>query len=563
MKTLNKGAALACAAAVAGGTLFLAAPASAATSEDWAADSFAVDPVSNIWYTSPSATDQTRDLPARVTDTIEVTSVPDLFADGSVLTSSLVLPENVFTNPGNRNDAPAVAGGARISVTSGAFGVGEETSYGNEFRFMVSPEGADEVALASGSATITTDAISGLRFTTPGSYVVGDATIEVREYAPGVESGGGVSDEHDGYNYIRRDINPATSPEWGEDPTVSISIHDAAGTDPVYATYYTATGEEREIDLSGYSTADESIPLDPTNFVDGEGNYIPGVLEFSYPTQPDESNMSFGIHSSINTPYLNQASLVLHEGDTPPVENPDTIVVTPTAPTVNLEGATCDIPGEIIYPEIEGVEYGVVGGDQFSALVVATPLEGYSFPEGATTSWGLTTAPEDCLDNEQPAGPTFDVPETVEAADLVDGVEFPFTGFPAGEEVTFELWSGDDMLSSNTVMADENGAGVLVAEAYLDTAAGRAPVADGTEFRVIATSGFDSIEHTFVAVSGTDAPTDPETPGTPGGTVGDTPSGELAYTGGDISAPVIAGSIALLLAGGAALIAARRRAAQA
>lgn len=559
MKTLKKGAALACAATIAGGALFVAAPASAETSEDWASDSFAVEAAQNVWYTTADSTSSAQELPVRITDTITATSVADLFAEGSSLTSTLSLPENVYTTPGNRNEAPAnsTLGTARVSVTSGAVGV-EGSELGSAFQFTVTPVEADEVALSAESATITTNATPQLRFTEPGTYTIGDETIEVREYAPSVEPGGGASETHDGYWSIRRHVNPATGATWGAEPDIHITVVDAAGDAPVYATYYLANGESRPVDLAEYDSGDSEIPIDAAVFLDEDGNYVPGVLEVEYANTGGENAPAYNIQTRLNTPSFNTSELVL----TPAAENPDAIVVTPTAPTVNLEGATCDAPGNVVYPEIEGVEYGARGGDQYSVIIAATPVEGYVFPEGATTTWHLLLVPEECINQpEQPAGPSLNVPATVPAAELLEGVEFPFVNFPANAEITFELWTGDTLLSSSVITSDENGEGVLVAQAYLETSAGRIPVENGTEFRVVASAdgGFETIVKTFVATADATTPT---TPGA-GGSTDATPSGELATTGADLSVPVIAGGIVLLLAGGVALFVARRRAATA
>ena len=112
------------------------------------------------------------------------------------------------------------------------------------------------------------------------------------------------------------------------------------------------------------------------------------------------------------------------------VTEKDATPVTPVAPTENNpslgasadDPATCDEPPFVTVEETEGVEYKVtVDGKELTpnadgkyvygygqtVVVEATPAEGYTFPEGTTTTWSYTTQQnEDCAvpevkDNEK------------------------------------------------------------------------------------------------------------------------------------------------------------------
>ena len=74
---------------------------------------------------------------------------------------------------------------------------------------------------------------------------------------------------------------------------------------------------------------------------------------------------------------------------------PCPVVVTPEAPTVEF-AAECGVQGTVVLPDQEGVEYTVGPVVDGKVTVTATALEGYVLAEGATSSWVLEVAGEDC-----------------------------------------------------------------------------------------------------------------------------------------------------------------------
>lgn len=77
----------------------------------------------------------------------------------------------------------------------------------------------------------------------------------------------------------------------------------------------------------------------------------------------------------------------------PPVETPDSVIVSPAAPT--LSDVACGVEPAVLIPEMEGVAYGQSRTGN-TVTVTATAEPGFVFAEGAAAAWQLDVTPQPC-----------------------------------------------------------------------------------------------------------------------------------------------------------------------
>lgn len=147
-------------------------------------------------------------------------------------------------------------------------------------------------------------------------------------------------------------------------------------------------------------------------------------------------------------------------------EEPEPVVVTPTAPTVDDDADTYTIP------EIEGVVYTVNGepvtgtvsvGDEDTTIVVtaAPASDEYVLVEGAETEFSLTFTKAEVIDPVDPVDPV-DPEESTELSLVIsdqtvvagDVLKLKASGFEPGESVTFEIHSDVVTLAPVTVSTE-------------------------------------------------------------------------------------------------------------
>lgn len=546
--------ALTCVALTAGAVL-AAAPANAATDQSWASDTSSVDTVTDTFYFNPASP---LNFPIKVSSEITVDSA-EFWSDArpAVRVSVFDLPSGVSI------PFPVTSlGYGSATLSDGTATLTDQGDIdGSNYGISVVATGSTAEAKAAASTVITADTYETVQFSAAGTYALGDKTVTVLPWAADIEPGGGFPQNPDGSanmsrNYTRVAINPLnTQLEFGAPPVYSLVLspeYAAAPCAPVTASFHKADGTVTPITISADSCA-ATIPLDTAAFRDAAGNLIPGVLEYEVPS------VSGGrVTVNGNSTWSRQPSVSVEVSDT--VTPGEDIVVTPERPTVVYD--ECGEPGRVVLPTIAGLSYVPSGGDTYSTLYRLEVADGYVLAEGSPTSYTVNFAPESCEPGE--TSPAIDVPDQVLSSVLNEGTTFPFSGFPANTEITFVFSTGDNVLSTSTVLTDENGEGVLEVFARLDNGEN---VPNGTVFTIVASGeGFDDVTETFTAVdkltpvdpTNPTNPTTPTTPTTPGGS--DSVKGELAYTGGDSTAAALAagGAVVALLIGGS-LVALRRR----
>ena len=221
------------------------------------------------------------------------------------------------------------------------------------------------------------------------------------------------------------------------------------------------------------------------------------------------------------------------------VTEKDATPVTPVAPKENNpslgasadDPASCDVPPFVTVEETEGVEYKVtVDGKELTpdaegkyvyeygqtVKVEATPAKGFTFPEGAQTTWTYTTP-----QNEVCEAPETEKPDwSDDKGKPGDKVEIPNTGgdVPAGTTVETE--------GPGKAEIDENGK--LIVDVDKDAKPGDKVVV------VVKDKDGNEIDRVVVEVEQPDAPAEKpdwsDDKGKPGDKV------EIPNTGGDVPA---------------------------
>lgn len=135
---------------------------------------------------------------------------------------------------------------------------------------------------------------------------------------------------------------------------------------------------------------------------------------------PSDSSPSPSDSSASPSPSGSSSTPTPSDSTTPP----QVVTVTPVAP--GFLSPTCKYQATITIPPVNGVVYSINGtvvasGVHFvqpgSYTVTASPADGFTFTEGATTSWSRTFTAPSCT-TTPPASPTTSFPETGGGEDL-------------------------------------------------------------------------------------------------------------------------------------------------